>query len=195
MGDSRAYPLLKCYDAADALALARRLCELMEARDPVVELTAELRTVGDARRMAQVLPHAVCFSEGAQYGSPEWNHGHRLGALPADPAELAALLPLLVDTEAPRGDDVEDRFVDALGEGPAAILWQGHWPDVPELDHYAYPKYEAVQAVFHADSVDRDPPADGHTVFVHLSKWGDLPRARWLADRVGGEVLGEVPGR
>ncbi|WP_327305199.1 hypothetical protein OG730_18050 [Streptomyces sp. NBC_01298] len=33
--------------------------------------------------------------------------------------------------------------------------------------------------------------AEHHTVFVHVGKWGDLPRAGKLAARIGGEVLGE----
>ncbi|WP_245936632.1 hypothetical protein [Streptomyces cahuitamycinicus] len=30
-----------------------------------------------------------------------------------------------------------------------------------------------------------------HTVFVHVTKFGDLPRARKLAAHIGSEVLGE----
>nr|WTB28978.1 hypothetical protein OG781_05110 [Streptomyces sp. NBC_00830] len=30
-----------------------------------------------------------------------------------------------------------------------------------------------------------------HTVFVHVDKWGDLPRAQKLAAHIGSEVLGE----
>ncbi len=39
-------------------------------------------------------------------------------------------------------------------------------------------------------------PTAEHTVFVHLSKFGDLLRAEWPARQVGAKVLGEpVPGR
>ncbi|MER6022158.1 hypothetical protein [Streptomyces anulatus] len=106
------------------------------------------------------------------------------------------LLPFRVDAEATVGDELEDLFVQALGRGPASIYWDGSWPDVPELDLKAYAKYEAVQVVFNSLDIDGELPAGEHTVFVHLSKFGDLPRAEWLARQVGAEVLGEsVPGR
>ncbi|MER5736746.1 hypothetical protein ABT117_13850 [Streptomyces sp. NPDC002262] len=106
------------------------------------------------------------------------------------------LLPFRVDVEVPVDNEVEDLFVQALGGGPASIYWDGSWPDVPELDLEAYAKYEAVQVVFNSLDLDGELPADEHTVFVHLSKFGDLPRAEWLARQAGAEVLGEsVLGR
>ncbi|MFE9882421.1 hypothetical protein [Streptomyces sp. NPDC005784] len=33
--------------------------------------------------------------------------------------------------------------------------------------------------------------ADHHTVFVHVDKWGDCPRAEKLAAHLGSTVLGD----
>ncbi|MDV5142842.1 hypothetical protein R1T08_00480 [Streptomyces sp. SBC-4] len=196
MGDSRAYPLFRSVSATDTLALARRLCVLMERRDPVVELTAELRTDEDVWRMSGVLPKAVYSAQGVPFDSSRWTHEYRADTLPRDSYGLGTLLPFHVDVETPMDDELERQFVQALGDGPASIYWDGSWPDVTELDLLAHAKYEAVQAVFNSHDIDWELPADGHTVFVHLSKFGDLPRAKWLARQVGAEVLGEpVHGR
>ncbi|MEU0444740.1 hypothetical protein [Streptomyces tendae] len=90
----------------------------------------------------------------------------------------------------------EDVFVHALGRGPASIYWDGNWPDGPKLGLEAYATYEAVEVAFNSLDLDLVIPADEHTVFAHLSKLGNIPRAEWLARQVGVEVLGEsVPGR
>ncbi|MET7899234.1 hypothetical protein [Streptomyces mirabilis] len=99
------------------------------------------------------------------------------------------MLPILVDADAP-ADGEEQSFVRALGTGPATIGWHGVWPDAPELGLLADSKYEGVQAVFNTDDVDRERPAGDHTVFVHMTKFGNLPRAQWLAGQVGASVLG-----
>ncbi|MFJ8588895.1 hypothetical protein ACIRD2_30160 [Streptomyces sp. NPDC093595] len=196
MGDSRAYPLFRSASAAESLALARRLCSLMERRDSVVELSAELRTAEDVRRVVGVLPRAVYNAQGVPFDSYQWTHEYRADTLPRDPQALVTLLPFRVDAEAPVDDELEDLFVQALGGGPASIYWDGSWPDVPELDLEAYAKYEAVQVVFNSLDIHWELPADEHTVFVHLSKFGDLPRAEWLARQVGVQVLGKsVHGR
>ncbi|MFJ5549970.1 hypothetical protein [Streptomyces sp. NPDC093225] len=196
MGDSRAYPLFRSAGAVETLALARRLCSLMERRGPVVELIAELQTAEDVWRMAGVLPKAVYAAQGLPFDSYRWTHEYRADTLPVHSYEFATLLPFRVDADVPVDDELEDRFVHALGAGPASIYWDGSWPDVPELDLEAYAKYEAVQVVFNSLDIDRELPDDRHTVFVHLSKFGDLPRAEWLARQVGGEVLGDaVHGR
>jgi hypothetical protein len=196
MGDSRAYPLFRSASAADTLALARRLCSLMERRDAVVELTAELQTAEDVWRMVGVLPKAWYNAQGVQFDSYQWTHEYRADTLPKDSHELVTLLPFRVDDEVAVGDGLEDLFVQALGRGPASIYWDGSWSDGPELGLEAYATYEAVQVVFSSLDIDLELPADDHTVFVHLSKLGNLPRAEWLARQVGVEVLGEsVPGR
>ncbi|MEU4066220.1 hypothetical protein AB0F25_28085 [Streptomyces wedmorensis] len=196
MGDSRAYPLFRSASATDTLTLARRLCSLMEKRHPVVELTAELQTAEDVWRMVDVLPKAVYRAQGVPFDSYQWTHEYRADTLPRDSYGLVTLVPFRVDVEVPVDEELEDLFVQALGGGPASIDWDGSWPDVPELDLKAHAKYEAVQVVFNSLDPDGELPADEHTVFVHLSKFGDLPRAEWLARQVGAEVLGEpVPGR
>ena len=180
----------------DTLALARRLCSLMERRDSAVELTAELQTADDVWRMVGVLPKAVYRAQGVPFDSYQWTHEYRVDTLPRDSCGLVPLLPFRVDVETPVDDELEDLFVQALGGGPASAYWDGSWPDVPELDLRAYAKYEAVEVVFNSLDIDGELPADEHAVFVHLSKIGDLPRAEWLARQVGAEVLGDsVAGR
>lgn len=168
----------------------------MEARDSVVELQAELLTDEDVWRMVEVLPKAVYNAQGVPFDSLEWTHEYRADTLPRNAYGLGTLLPFHVNVDVPADDELEDLFVLALGDGPASIYRDGSWPDVPELDLLAHAKYEAVQVVLNSHDIDRGLPADGHTVFVHLSNSGDLPRAEWLARQVGAEVLGEpVSGR
>ncbi|MGA5194014.1 hypothetical protein [Streptomyces exfoliatus] len=196
MGDSRAYPLFRSASAVDTLALARRLCSLMERRGSVVELTADLRTAEDVWRMVGVLPKAVYWAQGVPFDSHQWPHEYRADTLPRDSYGLVPLLPFRVDVDTPVDDELEDLFVQALGDGPASIYWDGSWPDVPELDLLANAKHEAVEVAFNSLDIDWELPADEHTVFVHLSNLGNLPRAEWLARQVGAEVLGDsVAGR
>ncbi|WCN05151.1 hypothetical protein [Streptomyces sp. M92] len=196
MGDSRAYPLFRSVSAADTLVLAQRLWSLMERRAAVAELTAELQTVEDVWRMVGVLPRAQYTAQGVPFDSRQWTHEYRADTLPRGSRELLALLPLRVDEEVAVGEGLEDVFVQALGRGPASIYWDGNWPDGPELGLEAYATYEAVEVAFNSLDIDLVIPADEHTVFVHLSKLGNLPRAEWLARQLGVEVLGEsVPGR
>ncbi|MFI9468824.1 hypothetical protein ACIHBQ_15285 [Streptomyces sp. NPDC052492] len=196
MGDSRAYPLFRSFSAADTLALALRLCSLMERQDAVAELTAELQTAEDVWRMVGVLPGAWYTALGVPFDSCQWTHEYRADTLPRGSRELDTLLPLRVDEEVAVGEGLEDFFVQALGRGPASIYWDGNWRDGPELGLEAYATYEAVEVAFNSLDIDLEIPADEHTVFVHLSKLGNLSRAEWLARQVGVEVLGEsVPGR
>ncbi|MGW1882222.1 hypothetical protein [Streptomyces sp. NPDC001970] len=46
--------------------------------------------------------------------------------------------------------------------------------------------------MFHADDTETEHWTESQTVFVHLSTWdAHQERARWLAARIGREVLGE----
>ncbi|MFD3942308.1 hypothetical protein [Streptomyces sp. NPDC058579] len=45
--------------------------------------------------------------------------------------------------------------------------------------------------VFHGEDAQWDGWTDHHTVFVHVGKFGDLPRAQELAAHIGSKVLGE----
>ncbi|MCX5338659.1 hypothetical protein [Streptomyces atratus] len=44
--------------------------------------------------------------------------------------------------------------------------------------------------VFHGDHAQWDRWTEHHSVFAHVDKWGDLPRAQKLAAHIGSEVLG-----
>jgi hypothetical protein len=83
----------------------------------------------------------------------------------------------------------------ALGRGAAAVERHGRWPDEPAAGHYGSPPYDGVQVAFHGDRAQRGRWTEEHTVFVHVTKFGDLPRARKLAAYIGSEVLGETATR
>ncbi|SFF95753.1 hypothetical protein SAMN02787118_11443 [Streptomyces mirabilis] len=144
---------------------------------PTVRLAAELQTVEDVWRMVNVLPNAPYEAEGVRFDLEGWGHEYRADTLRTTSGELEPLLPIVVDADVPV-DGVEQSFVRALGTGPATIDWQGVWLDAPELGLLANSKYEGVRVVFHTDDVDWERPAGDHTVFVHITKSGNLPRAR-----------------
>ncbi|MEU7278545.1 hypothetical protein AB0A69_07110 [Streptomyces sp. NPDC045431] len=192
MGNSQAYPVLRTDDAFTAYAQATRLCALLADREDAVGVFAELRTVQDVRRMADVLPGAAFAYDGARKDSVTGEYvWFDLEVTALDDTELEAHLPLSVREDVPTGS-VEERFVAALGRGAAAIEWHGMWPDDPEGGRYGSPKYDGVQVVFHCDDPQWGEWAEHHTVFVHVTKFGDLSWAEELAARVGGEVLGEA---
>ncbi|MFD9003303.1 hypothetical protein ACFV0T_20390 [Streptomyces sp. NPDC059582] len=87
---------------------------------------------------------------------------------------------------------MEDRFVRAVGKGMASIGLHGRRPDDAETDSYGAAKYDGVEVVFHGDDVNGSQPTDHDTDFVHVDKWGDLPRAAKLAAHLGGTVLGDA---
>jgi hypothetical protein len=190
MGNSTAYPVLRTDDASTAYAQARRLCALLEQEDEVW-LTAELRTAGEVRRMAAFLA-GVTFEHPETCTDPVTGRcaGFDLDVTTADDAALEAHLPLDIIEGVPPGSVVA-RFASARGRGAAAIEWHGRWPDEPTAGHYGSPPYDGVQIAFHGDRAQRGRWTEEHTVFVHVTKWGDLPRARKLAAYIGGEVLGE----
>ncbi|WP_435189000.1 hypothetical protein [Streptomyces sp. bgisy126] len=190
MGNSRAYAVFRTTDAAAAYARAERLCGLLEERDDEVGLFAELRTVAELRAMAEILPGARYDYVNRRTGPDGEDVWFDLDVDATDDATLEPHLPLDLFEDAPTGS-VEDRFVRVLGRGTAAVDWCGLWPDDPESDRYPSAKYDGVQVVFHGEEAQWDRWSEYHTVFVHVSKFGDLSRARKLAAYIGGEALGE----
>ncbi|MFJ9813587.1 hypothetical protein ACIRTB_35755 [Streptomyces sp. NPDC101158] len=189
MGSHRAWPVHRTTDAAEALATARRLCALLDELRPEVSLGAELRTVRDVRRMAEVLPEGL-FDHLEPRTDPEtgaWRCFEVDLAATSDEA-LAGELPLDVTADMACGT-VEARFVAALGDGQAWIDWQGVWPDPREREPSGWWSEDGVQVVFHGECAERSPWTAHHTVFVRVSTWGDVTRASRLAAR-----LGEAPG-
>ncbi|MFE1461672.1 hypothetical protein ACFW6M_11355 [Streptomyces nigra] len=192
MGNSRAYPVFRTTDAMEAWTQALRLNDLLEERDDEVTLMADLLTVEDARRMAAVLPEADFH-----YASPRKDPvtgdflDFGLDILTAHHRLLEPELPLAVLHYVTPGT-VEDRFVRAVGQGTASIGLSGRWPDDAETDSYGHAKYDGVEVLFNCDDVNWLQPADRHTVFVHVDKWGDLPRAEKLAAHLGSTVLGDA---
>lgn len=192
MGNSRAYPVLRTTDAAEAYRQARRLCALLEHIDDRIWLFAIVRTVREVREMAGLVPEAD-FSYEEERIDPAT--GERLwfdlDVTTLDDAELRTHLPLSFREDVERGD-VEERFLAALGDGMAAIDWHGRWPDDPEIDSHGHWNCDGVQIVFHGDEAQYgDEWTEDHTVFVHVTKDGDPERAQKLAAHIGSEVLGE----
>ncbi|MFB7246835.1 hypothetical protein CW362_26370 [Streptomyces populi] len=68
----------------------------------------------------------------------------------------------------------------------------GRWPDDAKTEAYGVAKYDGVEIFFNGDEIDWSRPADHHTVFVHVDKWGDLPRAEKLAAHLGSTVPGNA---
>ncbi|MEU0830711.1 hypothetical protein [Streptomyces sp. NPDC005969] len=196
MGSSRAYPVYRSSDPLDVYAQSQRLCALLDSRDAGAHVGAELRTVADVQRMVKLLPDMSYDPDRALTDPVTGDCLFFTGrTLPVDPVELESLLPLLLNDEFVSGGveaSVEASFVRALGKGPATVCWTGRWPDDPALGSFGSPKYDGVQAVFNSDDSNWERWADTHTVFVHVTKFGDLDRAQWLAAQIGGEVLGEA---
>ncbi|WP_405424505.1 hypothetical protein [Streptomyces erythrochromogenes] len=193
MGNSVAYPVLRTADPAEAYEKARHLSGLLATRYAQVYVGAEMRTVADVRRMAALLPDAIHgHAESRKDPATGEYLDFDLDVRTATDAELAAEVPLdFVRTELPDGVRDQD-FVRAVGAGPASLEWEGCWPDEPELGSYGSPEYDAVQLVLNSDACDWDRQVTGvHTLYVHVTKWGDPGRAERLAAAVGGAVLGE----
>lgn len=194
MGNSKAYPVLRTTDAAEAYRQARRLCALLEHIDDRIWLFAEMRTVSEVREMAGLVPGADFNYEGRRI-DPATGEALRfdLDVATLDDAELRTHLPLSFSEDVEPGDagELAERFRAALGEGMASIRWDGRWPDDPETDSYGHWGYDGVQIVFHSDEAQYDDKwTEDHTVFVHVSKHDDPDRARTLAAYIGSRVLG-----
>ncbi|MGW1270202.1 hypothetical protein [Streptomyces sp. NPDC002491] len=191
MGNSRAYPVFRTADAVEAWTQALRLNALLEERDDEVTLMAELATVEEVRRMAAVLPRAE-FSHHRARVDPYAREFAHLGL------DIVTMQDALLEPELPVSTlhyvlpgTVEDEFVRALGRGFASIGLAGRWPDDAETDSRGVAAYDGVEVAFNGDDRYGSTPADRHTVFVHVDKWGDLARAEKLAAFLGGTVLGD----
>ncbi|WP_369144591.1 hypothetical protein [Streptomyces sp. R44] len=191
MGNSRAYAVFTTTDADEAYARAWRLVGLLERRDDVY-VDAEARTVEETRRIARLLPGAAVDRVEAvrdpvtgEYLFCELDLGT------AGDDEIRAELPLCLSAKVPFAA-VGPEIVRAVGDGTTDISWRGRWPDDPDAECSGSDKYDGVQLVLHGDTAQIDDWTPHHTVFVHVDKWGDLPRARKLAAHIGGEVIGDV---
>ncbi|MFF4450835.1 hypothetical protein [Streptomyces sp. NPDC001502] len=193
MGHSVAYPVHRTTDPAEAYAKARLLCGLLARRYEEVRVGAELSTVEDVRRMAALLPDArYDYTEMRTHPETDEPLFFEVDVRTATDAELAVEVPLDFSyTELPAAV-AEEEFVRAVGTGPASLGWEGCWPDEPELGSYASPKYDGVQLVLNSDACEWSRQVGGvHTVYVHVTKFGDPGRAERLAAAIGGSVLGE----
>ncbi|MGW4704865.1 hypothetical protein [Streptomyces sp. NPDC004285] len=188
MGHSRAYPVFRTTDAAEAYARAGRLVALLERLDDTVFVEAEVRTVAEARRLAALLPEPAADPLEPVSGE---HLLREVDVARAEDAEIEAALPLCLSGDVPVGTLGED-LLRALGQGTASVDWHGRWPDDRDTGRPGSHQYDGVQLVFHGEDVQGAERTPHHTVFVHLDKREDLTRARGLAALVGGEILGDV---
>ncbi|MEU6626486.1 hypothetical protein ABZ926_37760 [Streptomyces litmocidini] len=189
MGNSRAYAVFRTADLDEAYARARRLVALLEDVEDEVYVDVEVRTVGEARRIARLLPGAAVDPVEIAYDPAGEYPDLDLGTAGDD--EIRAALPLCLSAELPAAS-VGPGFVRSLGDGPAGVDRHGRWPDDPETGDRGFGKYDGVQLVLHGDGPRLGAWTPHHTVFLHLDKWARLPRARKLAARAGCEVLGDA---
>ncbi len=192
MGNSRAYPVLRTTDAAEAFRQARRLCALLRQIEDKVWLFAEPATVREVREIAAIAP-GLPFDYAENRTDPATGDYLRfeLDVTALDDAALAEHLPLTFSEQVER-ERVEARILTALGDGMASVEWHGRWPDDSDADVDWPSKYDGVQVLFHGDEAQWGDWTEEHTVFVHVTKWGDLPLAQELAAHIGSEVLGEA---
>ncbi|WP_030769505.1 hypothetical protein [Streptomyces sp. NRRL F-2664] len=192
MGNSVAHPVLRTADPAEAHETARHLCRLLATRYEQVYVGAELRTVADVRRMAGLLPDALYdYAENRTDPATGATLYFGMDVRTAPDTELAGEMPLwFCQEELPEGVGEED-FVRAVGAGPASVRWEGCWPDEPEWGSYPSPACDGVQLVLNSEVCEWPGETAGvHTVYVHVTTFGDLGRAERLAAAVGGAVLG-----
>lgn len=200
-----AYPVFRTTDAAEALAIGRRLMAVGIGADAKVWLNARLDTVEDVVRVRDVLPGEAWFNSARDLGvkwedgkpvdPPALYTGVRGADLPADPDSLSPYLPLQVDLWGRPVGSVEDAFTAAMGRCLAELEWYGlEWPEVPEEDLYRDLKHAEVSVQFHRRTRDWDERADDHTVFVHVRATDDreyeAQRVTWVARHVGLGIIG-----
>ncbi|WP_203588240.1 hypothetical protein [Actinospica acidiphila] len=192
MGNSRAYPVLRTTDAGEAFRQARRLCALLRNAEDTVWLFAELATVREVRGIAAIAP-GLPFDYSTSRTDPATGDylAFDLDVTALDDAALAEHLPLTFSENVER-ECVEAGILAALGDGVASVEWHGRWPDDSDADVDWPSKYDGIQVVFHGDEAQLGDWTEEHTVFVHVTKWGDLPLAQELAAHIGSEVLGEA---
>ncbi|MFD9611511.1 hypothetical protein ACFWWS_19340 [Streptomyces sp. NPDC059083] len=188
MGHSRAYPVFRTTDAAEAYARAERLVALLERVDDTVFVEAEVRTVAEARRVAALLPDPA--ADPAPPVDAE-RAVREVDVARAEDAEIRAALPLCVSGDVPLGALGRD-LPRALGAVTASMDWHGRWPDDRDTGRPGSNQYDGVQLVLHGEEAEGSEWTPHHTVLVHLDKREDASRARRLAARVDGEVLGDV---
>ncbi|MEV5336504.1 hypothetical protein [Streptomyces werraensis] len=190
MGNSRAYPVLRTTDAGEAYRQARRLCALLGHVADKVWLFAEPATVREVRGIAAIAP-GLPFDYAQGRTDPATGDRLRfdLDVTALDDASLTEHLPLTFSEEVER-ERVEAGILAALGDGMASLEWHGRRPDDSDADRPS--KYDGIQVVFHGDEAQGGDWTEEHTVFVHVTKWGDLPLAQELAAHIGSEVLGEA---
>ncbi|CAL9458624.1 hypothetical protein [Streptomyces sp. enrichment culture] len=190
MGNSRAYPVLRTTDAGEAYRQARRLCALLRNVEDKVWLFAEPATVREVRDIAAIAP-GLPFDYARSRTDPATGDYLRfdLDVTALDDASLTEHLPLTFSEYVGR-ERVEAGILAALGDGMVSVEWHGRWPDDSDADWPS--KYDGIQVVFHGDEAQTGDWTEEHTVFVHVTKWGDLPLAQELAAHIGSEVLGEA---
>ncbi|MFF8379853.1 hypothetical protein ACF07V_27410 [Streptomyces sp. NPDC015661] len=210
MSNDVAYPIFRSSDRTEALRVAREMVAVGLQPGCEVSVEAEAHSLDELKRLRGELPDAwvICWDDrGAPAepppGLPDLTHPLHAHELPDDLTGAEPYLPLaFAINEQPLGS-VEDRFVHAAGVAPAELRWEHLvWPEAPEDGVYGEEATHAeVTLVLNNDSRGLDVPADTHLVLVHVRRTetldGRMPyaerHAKWLAERIGRQVIG--PGQ
>jgi hypothetical protein len=169
MGHTRAWPVLRTTDLAEALSLAQRLLSVASWYEPSgCYLDAWARNDDDLRRLTDAFPGVEVTS----YGT--------------DGADLPASVCLGAGTFA--------QVREALGTWAditrCYVLWHNlKWPSVPDLGLAEEYKYAELQIACNSHDIHCEEWAAEHTVFVH-TRPGDDERVAWLAAQVDVRVDG-----
>ncbi len=169
MGNTRAWPVLRTTDLAEALNLAEKLLSVASWHDPSgCSLSAWARSDDDVRRLTEALP------------------GVRVEPFGRDGAALPADLILEVTSFA----QAREALGIWAGISRCSVVWDDmKWPPVPELGLGEEYRYAELQVACNSRTIHCEEWAAEHTVFVH-TRAGDDERPAWLAAQVGSRVVG-----
>lgn len=169
MGNTRAWPVLRTTDLAEALSLADRLLSVASWYEPSsCYLDAWAHTESELRRLTDAFPGAEVTSYGAG--------GTGL------PVNVSLGLQTIAQAR-----DVLGTCVDITR---CYVLWHNlKWPAVPELELEEEYKYAELEIACNSHDIHCEEWAPEHTVFVHARPGHDA-RADWLAAQVGVQVVG-----
>ncbi len=169
MGNTRAWPVLRTTDLAEALSLAEKLLSVASWYDPTgCYLQAWADTEDDLRRLTEALPESEV----------SWHE--------KDGVRLPTCLSLDVGSFAQARRAVES-WADI---GRFFVNWHHmKWPPVPELGLDEEYKYAELEIACHSHDIHCERWTPEHTVFVH-ARPGDEARPAWLAAQAGSRVVG-----
>ncbi|MFJ6566372.1 hypothetical protein ACIQNU_03050 [Streptomyces sp. NPDC091292] len=169
MGNTRAWPVLRTTDLAEALTLAEKLLSVaLWYRADGCYLDAWARDEDELRRLTEAHPGARVGWDGQADG------------------EFPVAVSLSVPDFAQAGGALRT-WADITR---CYVLWHDlKWPAVPELGLDVEYKYAELQIASNSHDIYCNEWTAEHTVFIH-ARPGHDERAAWLAARAGARVVG-----